>query len=421
MTIFATGEYSYRSGGGPGGAVHLPPSLLPSYLPHNLHLNSTYRTPFSRFSSRAHSTPLRSLRSPTPTPSLNYYRRAISAMDDSTERFNISTPKTPDPWKREPSRTVRSTKFSQNLNPGIQQYRPCRQIGEEVESTTTTSVQPFRDDKKEFKYSANYKTVLEEITHIQDKYKQSNQFKNKKVEKEYEYLCPDYKYKRDMSIFKPLSYDTNNSIHSREQSFTSKRTYPAGSPAQKKNDAKSRQLKNEWQPGKTDPIINPKTVEEQHISDKYMRYFREASVPSYKPTYASSVRSPSRYLAANLSTGIYSHKNRVKTLTDEETSEKASGYRSAHSSTVHNQHSTTVHNQHPSAVHVQPRQPFDSQPTKYQPPQAVIPAHHSSFAPREFSLAQSTYRYIQDYSIEKMKKGQGYGKPFFAAPFVLGI
>jgi len=260
MTIFATGEYSYRSGGGPGGAVQLPPSLLPSSLPHPMHVSSTYRTPFSRYSSRSHSIPMRCLRSPT--PSLSYYRRALSVTDLDQHKISDVMP-----------RSSHINKY--NIHTESINRRKYRSINEN-EDVQKNSVSREKSTL-EARVRANYRSVLEDTIDIQNKYKNMGHFDYRNIDREYSAYRPGYSTedKPETGVFLPL--------HDSSTQRTRQENRPAPNSLSERTEKSTR-----------------------NISERFVKMYREATEPpAATRSFSFEVRNPYRYLAANLSTDSY--------------------------------------------------------------------------------------------------------------------
>lgn len=338
--------------------MRLPPSLLPSPAVHQLTVNSSYRTPFSRYCNRSRSIPLRCLRSPT--PSLNYYKRAISEFPQESRRAEI--PSYGENWPYPKHLSNHSNRYI-GLNRGYTDKlhsRTCRLINEN-EDYKEPSI-PREDIST--KYRANYKTVLEDTIKLQNMYRNINSTLPRNISDEYAHLRPGYKQKDTTTshVFVP-SYQTRFEFNENRRSANFN-------------------LQN----NSTESSHRSRQMFENQMSAKFDRIYKDATQPSATaPTFSHQVRNPHRYLAATLSTGIY-NKSRC-TMNSPETKKK--GFEVNY---IRGIKQDNEWNQKP-----------------------------NNHIPREIRLAEKTFDFVRHTTLDKMRSRQAYGKPFFEIPLVVGI
>jgi len=191
--------------------------------------------------------------------------------------------------------------------------------------------------------------------------------------------------------------DTSNSLYTEKTS----NNYDISVTSNDQRRHSSRPLRHgpvtpSWQ----EPSVATSSSGVSNLEARTRHYYRDAATPSRcTPSYSYDVKSPTRYLAANLSTAIYSKK-----------SADCSG--DAYCTLENGLRMGREWSRSPS------RELTDELCT---PISATSASFSSRYVPRELRIAQNTLDFVLNYSPAKMKSRQGYGKPFFETPCVIGI
>jgi len=322
MTIFATGDYSYRSSTF-SPLITLPSSLITPSTCFTSGLSSSsaaYRPSALRYD-RSNSTPLRSMRSESPG---YFYNRAVSEFNlpplgrhepqlvKHTSESNLQKPisslsdnkpfqdkpKAPVVQMRSTTKFPSSNRFSYPMCSKLtgdhiarysQRITDIFENNEEDEDDKIVNCKPFSKFTATqnraftpFVPKSSYKSVLEETKIIEAKYKKMNDEEEEKRPKtEFDHLRPTRNKFSPPSKFEPLS---------KGKSWTSE-------------SSSTMKTKSSWEP---------------KLCVQTMSFYKDAMVPSQsKKTDSENQRmlNPRRYLAANLKTDIYS-RNTLPTKQD---------------------------------------------------------------------------------------------------------
>jgi len=312
MTIFATGDYSYRSSTF-STLITLPSSLITPSTCFTSGLSSStaaYRPSVLRYD-RSNSTPLRSMRSESPG---NFYNRAVSEFSissigrdspsivkhksESDLQKSASSLSDQDTLQKEmKSPVLQMRKISKVSSSNRFSYPMCNKIPRDhvarYSQRITDIFENKEDDEEEeilsykpfSKYAAiqnkayspfvpksSYKSVLEEAKIIEAKYKKMNDEEEENRPKtEFDHLRPTRNKFSLPTKFEPLS-------------------------------------KGQYFPSQSVNNVPTKSCLEEKLCEQTMNFYRDAIAPSQSVrTESESKRiiSPRRYLAANLRTDIY--------------------------------------------------------------------------------------------------------------------
>merc|ERR1711970_1276631 len=310
MTIFATGDYSYRSSTF-STLITLPSSLITPSTCFTSGLSSStaaYRPSVLRYD-RSNSTPLRSMRSESPG---NFYNRAVSEFNiPSKGRDSPSIVKhksESDLHKSTSSLSGEDTLQERMKSPVIPMrkiskvssnrfsYPMCNKIPKDHIARYSQRITDIFENKEEdeeemlsykpfSKYSAtqnrayspfvpksSYKSVLEEAKIIEAKYRKMNDKEEENRPKtEFDHLRPTRNEFSPPTKFEPLS-------------------------------------KGKYFPSQSVNNVPTKSCFEEKLCEQTINFYKDAIAPSQSVRTESETKriiSPRRYLAANLRTDIY--------------------------------------------------------------------------------------------------------------------
>jgi len=281
-------------------------------------------------------------------------------------------------------------------------------------SLSSRNYQPIDEDKVEPPVTprkkddivlgrSTYKSVLEAAADIQRKYQEMNTKTDRRMGSEYEHLRPSYKPPERLdwrwrSISPDQSESTRKSSHQAQTESNSRlRSLQRPLPAAAKPPIPSARM----EPQPEQRHVHEESNATKDLSARYVERVREvtASPAARRPTYNHSVKDPSRYLAANLSTGIYtsSRQKANKESSSASTKGLTENYRNAES---------------------QPSLPARQE---LREDNVTIRQPNQAYVPREIRSAMASLDYVKNTNLKQMVGRQGYGKPFFNTPVVLGI